>query len=401
MTGATLANLVVMAAALASAAVLFLPRLQRADAWRATVTPLASIIGSGFLVLAPLLLREFGRYAVWAMTALCASAYAVGGAIRFNIRSLADAGGRSFDDPGARRLDQVASWTLVFAYVVSVAYYLNLFGAFAVKLTPWQSPMAARIVTSSVLVLVASIGWWHGLRGMERAEGITVSFKLAVIAGLLAGLVCFALRTDPSPAVAAQPPSLDSLRLLLGLVITVQGFETSRYLGEGHDADTRIRTMRYAQWASSAVYLVYIGLVGAMFDASGVALRETEVIDMMRPVASVLPALLVAVALAAQFSAAVADTNGAGGLVEEMSQARLPSRLAYVALAALALALTWSADIFRIISYASRAFAAYYALQSAIACRLAWKRGRHGMASWFGLIAVAMLLATLFGIPAE
>lgn len=401
MAGVATANLVVVVAALVSAVVLFLPRVQRADVWRATVTPLASIIGSGFLVLAPLLLREFGRHAVWAMAALCAAAYAVGGAIRFNIRAMADAGGDGFDDPVAGRLDRLASWMLAVAYVVSVAYYLNLFGGFALELTPWQSPAAARAITSAMLAIVAAIGWWHGLRGMERAEGVTVSFKLAVIVGLLAGLLYFVVRTEPPASAAGHPPTLDALRLLMGLVITVQGFETSRYLGEEHDADTRIRTMRYAQWASTGIYLVYIGLVGWMFDASGVSLRETEVIDMMRPVATVLPALLVAVALAAQFSAAVADTNGAGGLVEEMSRSRLPSRAAYVVLALLALALTWSADIFRIISYASRAFAAYYALQSAIACRMALARRRWWLAGWFGGISVVMLLATVFGIPAE
>ena len=50
------------------------------------MTPLASIIDSGFLVLAPLLVREFGTRAVGVMAGLCGVAYYVGEAIRFNIR---------------------------------------------------------------------------------------------------------------------------------------------------------------------------------------------------------------------------------------------------------------------------------------------------------------------------
>ena len=72
------ANLIVFALVLLAGAVLAQPRLLRARAWRATVTPLASIIGSGFLVLAPLLVREFGRLAVLVMAGLCAVAYLVG-----------------------------------------------------------------------------------------------------------------------------------------------------------------------------------------------------------------------------------------------------------------------------------------------------------------------------------
>ena len=44
----------------------------------ATVTPLASIIGSGFLISGPLLAREFGGAAFWAMAVLLLLAYAVG-----------------------------------------------------------------------------------------------------------------------------------------------------------------------------------------------------------------------------------------------------------------------------------------------------------------------------------
>ena len=64
----------------------FSKRLAGSSNWQATVTPLASIMGSGFLVSAPLLGGIVGNLAVVCMALLLMLAYAVGGAIRFNIK---------------------------------------------------------------------------------------------------------------------------------------------------------------------------------------------------------------------------------------------------------------------------------------------------------------------------
>ncbi len=108
-------------------------RFARSDTWRATVTPLASIIGSGFLICGPLLAREFGSAALGAMAALLAIAYAAGAVIRFNIIHvegyLASA---SFNDPVAW-LARVTQGVLALAYAVSVAYYLKLLAEFSLK----------------------------------------------------------------------------------------------------------------------------------------------------------------------------------------------------------------------------------------------------------------------------
>ena len=52
----------------------------------ARATPLASIFGSGFLVIVPILNAAVGPYSVVAMAVVCALAYAMGSVIRFNIR---------------------------------------------------------------------------------------------------------------------------------------------------------------------------------------------------------------------------------------------------------------------------------------------------------------------------
>src|SRR5512133_372722 len=52
----------------------------------ARATPLASIFGSGFLVIVPILNGAVGPYSIVAMAGVCALAYAMGSVIRFNIR---------------------------------------------------------------------------------------------------------------------------------------------------------------------------------------------------------------------------------------------------------------------------------------------------------------------------
>ena len=63
-----------IATAIAVAALLTFGPLARSRSWRATVTPLASIIGSGFLVCGPILAKEFGSAAIAAEAVLLAIA---------------------------------------------------------------------------------------------------------------------------------------------------------------------------------------------------------------------------------------------------------------------------------------------------------------------------------------
>ncbi len=80
-------NVLIIAVALLLASYLALSRrLAGSSSWKATVTPLASIMGSGFLVSAPLLAGIVGTWALACMAVLLLLAYFVGDAIRFNIR---------------------------------------------------------------------------------------------------------------------------------------------------------------------------------------------------------------------------------------------------------------------------------------------------------------------------
>jgi hypothetical protein len=71
-------NAIIIVVALSLAGYLaFSKRLSASSSWKATVTPLASIMGSGFLVSAPLLGGIVGNWAVVCMAILLVLAYLV------------------------------------------------------------------------------------------------------------------------------------------------------------------------------------------------------------------------------------------------------------------------------------------------------------------------------------
>jgi hypothetical protein len=159
--------------------------------------------------------------------------------------------------------------------------------------------------------------------------------------------------------------------------------------------------MRLAQVLSTVIYMIYIVLLTYAFAPGTLALDETSIIDLMQIVAPILPALLVAAALSAQFSAAVADTSGSGGLIAEVTRGKVPPKMAYAVLVGVGLMLTWTMDVFEIISYASRAFAAYYAVQSCIAALTAWAQRDVKRATLFAILALLGTSMAIFGQSVE
>ncbi|MBW8638566.1 hypothetical protein K1W69_15320 [Hoeflea sp. WL0058] len=394
-------NAIVIATVLGTGFVLWSPRLRQSIVWRAMTTPLASIIGSGFLVLGPILDASYGMYAPLVMAGLCIGSYLFGSVVRYNIKTIADGERSRF----AEGLEMLASWCLGFAYIISVAYYLNLFGAFSVSLTTVNDTFHARLLTSAILILILYVGWTRGFRALEGMEYVSVSAKLAIIAGLLVALAVFFFGKSADGALVYNEPALGGMPALLlafGLIITVQGFETSRYLGAEYDFRTRIVSMRWAQIVTTVIYMIYILLLVFLFESDAFVLTETAIVDMMSVIAPILPVLLVAAALAAQFSAAVADTSGSGGLFAELTQNRITPQMAYVLLTLIGLALTWTANIFEIITYASRAFAAYYAIQSMIALVSARRVGdKWWRTALFAALTVLGIAIAVFGQSVE
>jgi len=194
------------------------------------------------------------------------------------------------------------------------------------------------------------------------------------------------------------------VRSQLGLLIVVQGFETSRYLGGSHPREERIATMRAAQLLSGAIYLLFLALMTILFErhmGGGV----TAIIDVAGRIAPILPFAVVVAAVGSQFSAAVADTAGASGLIREVSNSRLSERQIYLLLGLLTVTLTWLTNVEEVIAVASRAFALFYAFQCAVA-GLAVRRisslSCRGLRSmWFASLSIICLLVAILGIPSE
>lgn len=398
--------LLVAVAILTAGILVFWPRLSRSESWAATLTPLASIMGSGFLVSAPLLSHEVGVLALPSMAILLVLAFFIGGVMRFNIRHFEPV--EKSEVGAAQLLAHASRLVLAAAYFVSITYYLQLLAAFALELLELEGQLAPEWVTSALLLLIAGIGMWRGLAILERVEKYAVSLNLAVVGALLLALLIHngQLVSEGSWALPDIDSTLDphALRVLLGLLIVVQGFETSRYLGERHSAEIRIRTMRTAQLASTLIYLLFLGLATVLF-RDGLGADVTAIILMVTPVALVLPLMLSIAAIGSQFSAAVADTAGAGGLVEDLTDGRLTSRTVYLLILAVTVALTWETDVNEIIAYASRAFALYYTLQCLVALCVCWKQQRSLPRNMrllgYSLLSTLCLTVFLFGLPAE
>jgi len=190
------------------------------------------------------------------------------------------------------------------------------------------------------------------------------------------------------------------------MLLVVQGFETSRYLGAEYSADTRIQSMRLAQGLAAVIYVGFVWLVTPLLPLIPPGnLDETAIIDLVGYVALVLPIMLVMAAAMSQFSAAVADTLGAGGLIVEETGQRVSARTSYLILVGLAITLVWVVNVFEIIALASRAFALYYLLQVFVAIRAARGIGTTGQYIYrqagFALIAVVLLWIVIFAIPVQ
>lgn len=382
----------------------FSRRLNQSSSWQATVTPLASIMGSGFLVSAPLLAGIVGNLALFCMSLLLILAYGVGSAIRFNIRHFEPI---ENDHGTAQSLALVSRLVLSAAYFISVSYYLQLLSAFLLNLTGYESQILAHAITTSFLLFIGTVGIWRGLGELEAIEKYAVSLNLGMIGALIFSLFAFNIQSMVNgewklPAISSEI-NLNDLRVLLGLLIVVQGFETSRYLGSSHPAEQRISTMRLAQLISTGIYLVFICLATVLFQPN-LGADVTAIIEMTKPVAAVLPILLSVAAIGSQFSAAVADNAGAGGLIEDLTHRKLPIRYAYLLILLVTVGLTWETDVNGIIAYASRAFALYYMLQCLVAFLVARQINLPEQRRYqvlFFTLSLICLAVFLFGLPSE
>jgi hypothetical protein len=402
-------GIISLASMLALMGVFFFTPVRRSRLWTIVVTPLASIIGSGFLVVAPLLYRSFGKYNLAAIVVLNLLALGLGWIMQTNILHYEPL----LEEHWRRRdwmylTDRASSIVLALAYTVSVGFYLSLLSSFALQLLGIHVDVLLRLLTTAILMFIGIYGFLKGLHGLEGLEKAAVSSKLSIIGGLLLALALSARFMDANgiqgSALNSPQLGLESLLILGGMLLVVQGFETARYLGSDYAPRERARGLLIAQLVAAAVYLLFVPLASSLAgDLSG-APSETEIMAIVgRAAFGVAPTLGLA-AVFSQFGAAVADTVGTGGIIEEESRGKIPRRRGYIILVAIALVLIWSRSIFFVLALASRAFALYYLLQSFIAIgviarhrELPYRRARLVL---FPLLAVILLGIAVFAVPA-
>ena len=186
----------------------------------------------------------------------------------------------------------------------------------------------------------------------------------------------------------------------MGLLIIVQGFETTRFMGHLYDAETRIAAMKRSQILSSLIYIVFFLLMIPLFPLFTSTADVAGFIGMIGRVSPWLPYVVTAGAIASQFSAAVADSIGASGLVTETTHEHVNARHSYVLIGLVAILVIWATDVVAIVALASRAFALFYALQCTVAVLVARHRRESGKAIAFGTLAAMTYAIAIMGIPA-
>jgi len=388
------------------------PKLRKNEHWQAMLTPLSSIVGSGFLIMAPLLASIVGKFSPFAVFGIVVLAYGIGHVIRFNIRRVEPRSINGTLSSRTKEIEYLSNIVLVLAYMVAVAFYLSLLSSFSLNYLGISNLLYERWMTTSIIIFIAVVGYAKGLGGLEKLESLSMTVQLSIVVALLVGLGVFAMNFMVEGGtlefVYQQRPLSTQFQMLAGALLVVQGFETSRFIGEKYSAEVRIASMRNAQIISGILYVVSVILF--MPIVQNIDLMQVELSDIIEATGSaalILPLMLMVAAVMSQFSAAIADTGGAGGLLNENSNKRLSTRVAYVGVAICAIFLVWSVNLMEIIALASKAFATYYLLQTLLAlyychkdCPL--KSPMTIVQKVLYMLIIAILLYVIFfAIPAE
>lgn len=369
---------------------------------QATITPLSSIFGSGFLVIVPILAGAVGGYSVLAMAVVCAFAYAVGSVIRYNITH-AEPALASKPKETVLGFERASDLALILAYVISVCLYLHILSSFVLGSFHIDSELYENILTTLIISVIMLIGLTKGLDELAILEKWGLYITLLIIVLLISGFAWYGFNAWQStagitPYKATAHTPWEILTIVAGTLIVVQGFETPRYLGDDFDSATRVKASRWSQIISTSVYVVFIAVAMPLVHTLNGQYDDNSLIKLAGVASGLLIAPLVVAAAMSQFSAAVADTLAATGNMEEMTHGSLKAKFGTVLVGGGAIALSWSANTLEILALASRAFAFYYLLQCLVAIMVS-KSTIQRIA--MGAIAIVLGFITVFAVPAS
>lgn len=374
--------------------------VNKAKLFRATATPLSSIFGSGFLVIVPILAGATGRYSIFAMVGICGLAYSIGSVIRFNIANVEPLLDARKSLKSTLYLDRISDIALVPAYVISVCLYLRILSSFLMNGMGLATQLNERFLTTGIILLISIIGFIKGLKDLQKLENWGIWVTMAIIVAMILGFSLHDISLISGAGIQLPENSghslLHILAVLGGTLICVQGFETSRYLGEEYSREMRIKSCRLSQIIAAIVYLVFIAVAIPLMHYLTGPVRDDSLIVLAGKASILLPLPLIAAAVLSQFSASVADTLGGEGNIVEATREKISHKVAYLILGGGSIILTWSASTLQIVALASRAFAFYYMIQCIVAVTVTKSTVR----KFFMLLLALILLAiTLFATP--
>jgi len=367
----------------------------------AMTTPLASIFGSGFLVVVPVLASAVGPFALPTMVVVAVIAFLVGSIVRHNILCA-----ESVLSKGSKRytslLERLSGIALVAAYVVSVCLYVHILSAFVLAYFEMDTVFNKSLLTTVIIGAITIVGVLGGLDPLERLERWALYVTLIILIALLIAFAIFDVNQFLAQGKFVLPVMPDRsaweiATIVAGTLIIVQGFETTRYLGESYDAPTRIRASRWSQYFSLSVYVLFVALAQPIVPALNGDYGDNSLIILAATASLLMPVPLIVAASLSQFSAAVADTVAAAANMKEGSRQRIKLRWGYLLVGVAAMALAWSGSTFEIIALASRAFAFYYLLQCLVALSVCRNRRER---LYFVVIALVLGFVMVFAVPA-
>ena len=364
---------------------LYRPRVQQSLRYQATVVPLANIMDVGFILFAPAIVLLVGFRAPLFMFGISLMAIAAGLAIAYNIRHYEPIQGQGGIPD---RIEGIAEWSLLAASMVNIAYYTIVLIALVLLPLDANTPDRRTLIGVMVLGALIVIGMSGGMDWLNRTGDRTTAFNLAAVVGIVVAFVVANVQTalggrwdiGHSPSIGAE-----EIRTMLGLFAMVQGFEASRYIGVRFAAEERVTTMRLAQATSTVVFVVFVFALMASFLPPLPGLTGP-----LAPTGGDLAAL------GSQTSAIIGATSSRSDMLVSR---KVPRTITFPVILIPAILLVIFVDLNVAVSLASRVFAAFFAIQAALAALLAYRRGARWALTGFVGVALMMLTVLVFGLP--
>lgn len=154
-------------------------------------------------------------------------------------------------------LEVISYISLSIAYLISAPFYIKLLSLFLLRgFLPAQNDILANSIASAILCCIGLIGYYRGFNKLEQLTEYSVNIKLSIIAATIIALVIYNVNllgigqwhiTSTAPNI-----NFDTLRKLLGTIIILQGFETSRYIGLNYNAHMRVKIRYGKHWRFAA-----------------------------------------------------------------------------------------------------------------------------------------------------